>query len=152
MPVNKALTKRLISLYSKTAKTKSTLFGTEDLIRKLKLDTKAASNLVYSLHREGTICRHKEKGKNGKYQYALEIATEHNDPYAPLREKRPPQPGGNVAPGLTAIQKMFANIQNMNARLEDMIMAELAEADKVKKQKSKVASLMRSMEKLNQEY
>lgn len=139
---------RIIAHYGKSAKSKKMLFNAKNLMKHFDIDEKAAKNALYFLHRNEKICRHIDKN-NGQFQYAISIEDKFNDPYKPTLARSAGTPSGQQ--GHAAITKMFAAIQNQMARLEDMIYAELAEAEKVKKQKKKVTALMRSMKKLEEE-
>ena len=142
---------RIVDHYSKNAKTKKTLFTAANIMKNFDIEEKAAKNALYCLHREGRICRHKERGAGGKYRYAIEIDEKYNNPYKPLHEKRASPTAASVSAGHTAIMKTFAVIQNQMARLEDMILTELAEVEKIRKQKNKLAVAVRAIERLDQE-
>lgn len=145
---------RIVKHYSKNAKTKKMLFTAENVMKNFNIDAKMANNALYWLHRTDDICRHKErkgktggKGRSGKYQYAIEIAEEFNDPYVASHASTNTSSGGR-APGLTAIQRQFALIHMANAKLEDMIIKALTEADEIKKQKHKLTAALRSIQRL----
>lgn len=120
------------------------LYTIPEIMEIFDIDKVAAGNALYNTYRVDRIMKHKETNDKNQMQYALKIPEHLSKPYAPQNSRsniKSHKIKKGQMPSSREIRTMFAQTQNQMAKMEDMMIAVVEEAEDLEKMIHKIKNI-----------